>query len=114
MTNQYHSTLDAPEYNAGDDFHQLWAVRKTLELINTNPSALKAITLEGIHPDDSPCTPTQAIDLLYKLKKDKTIWKRLHLEKNVSWSSLAQTFYDNYMMSVKLCIHASMDENALE
>ena len=66
----------------------------------------------------SPCMPTQkiqkAIDLLYELKKDKTIWERLHSGKNVPWNSLAQTFYDNYRMAIKLCIHASMDENALE
>lgn len=66
----------------------------------------------------SPCMPMQkiqkAIDLLYELKKDKTIWEQLHSKKNVSWNSLAETFYDNYMRAIKLCIHASMDENALE
>lgn len=66
----------------------------------------------------SPCMPMQkiqkAIDLLYELKKDKTIWEQLHSEKNVFWNSLAETFYHNYRMAIELCIHASMDENALE
>lgn len=64
MTNQYHSTPDAPESNAGDDFHQLWAVRKALELINTAPSALKAIALEGIHPDETHQVDPQGDQLL--------------------------------------------------
>lgn len=64
MTNQYHSTPDAPESNAGDAFHQLWAVRKALELINTNPSALKAIALEGVHPDETLQVDPQGDQLL--------------------------------------------------
>lgn len=64
MTNQYHSTPDAPESNAGDDFHQLWAVRKALELINTDSSALKAIALEGIHPDETHQVDPQGDQLL--------------------------------------------------
>jgi len=44
---------DAPESNAGDDFHILWSVRKSLELLNNQESALKSITIEGILPKES-------------------------------------------------------------
>ncbi|OCW92678.1 hypothetical protein A9168_14980 [Macellibacteroides sp. HH-ZS] len=44
---------DAPESNAGDDFHVLWSIRKSLELLNTDDSALKAITLEGVLPSEA-------------------------------------------------------------
>jgi len=40
---------DAPESNAGDDFHVLWSIRKSLELLNTDDSALKAISGSIIH-----------------------------------------------------------------
>jgi len=44
---------DAPESNAGDDFHVLWSMRKSLELLNTDESAIKAITLEGVLPTEA-------------------------------------------------------------
>ena len=44
---------DAPESNAGDDFHVLWSIRKSLELLNTDDSALKAITVEGVLPEEA-------------------------------------------------------------
>ncbi|MDL2311896.1 NACHT domain-containing protein [Bacteroidales bacterium OttesenSCG-928-B11] len=44
---------DAPESNAGDDFHVLWSIRKSLELLNTDNSALKAITVEGVLPKEA-------------------------------------------------------------
>jgi len=49
---------DAPESNAGDDFHVLWSVRKCLELINFNEDGLKAITLEnGVFKDANELDP---------------------------------------------------------
>lgn len=50
MSNSNIHTSNAPESNAGDDFHVLWSVRKALELLNTEDSALKAITVEGVLP----------------------------------------------------------------
>jgi hypothetical protein len=44
---------DAPESNAGDDFHVLWAVRKSVELINFKEDGLKALTLEGAAVEDA-------------------------------------------------------------
>ena len=38
---------EAPESNAGDDFHVLWAVRKTLELLDIHNSNLESVTVEG-------------------------------------------------------------------
>lgn len=44
---------DAPESNAGDDFHVLWSLRKSLELLNTDDFALKAIAVEGVLPSEA-------------------------------------------------------------
>lgn len=41
-------TPDAAESNAGDEFHVLWAMRKSLELLNNNEQGLKAIAIEGL------------------------------------------------------------------
>ena len=38
---------DADLSSAGDDFHILWAIKKSLELLNFNSAGLKAITIEG-------------------------------------------------------------------
>ncbi|HYD52114.1 MAG TPA: hypothetical protein VEA99_05785 [Gemmatimonadaceae bacterium] len=38
--------------NAGDDYHELWALREALSLLDPS-SELTAITLEGVHPEDS-------------------------------------------------------------
>lgn len=47
MTNPKANKIsEAPESNAGDDFHKLWAVRKSLELLN-HGSNLKSVTVEG-------------------------------------------------------------------
>jgi hypothetical protein len=46
-------TPDGPESSAGDDFHILWAVRKSLELFNFKDDGLKAITIEGAAPEDA-------------------------------------------------------------
>lgn len=39
---------EAPESNAGDDFHILWGIKKTFDLLNFDEFGLKAITIEGI------------------------------------------------------------------
>lgn len=38
---------DADLSSAGDDFHILWAIKKSLELLNFEKTSLKAITIEG-------------------------------------------------------------------
>lgn len=43
---------EAPESNAGDDFHLLWAARKALELLDPN-GTLKALSIEGPAPEDA-------------------------------------------------------------
>lgn len=43
---------DAAESNAGDDFHIIWAIRKSLQLLNFDLSALKAVNIEGISKED--------------------------------------------------------------
>ncbi len=39
---------EAPESNAGDNFHVLWTIKKSFELLNFEDDGLKAITVEGI------------------------------------------------------------------
>jgi len=39
---------EAPESNAGDDFHVLWTIKKSFQLLNFDENGLKAITVEGI------------------------------------------------------------------
>lgn len=41
---------DARGSNAGDEFHELWAVRKSLALLERH-SGLSAISLEGVSPE---------------------------------------------------------------
>lgn len=49
--NKLHNTIpEAPESNAGDDFHVLWTIRKSFGLLNFDKGGLKAITIEGIEP----------------------------------------------------------------
>ncbi|MBK8566867.1 MAG: ATP-binding protein [Saprospiraceae bacterium] len=44
---------EAPESNAGDDFHVLWAIRKCFGLLNFEDNGLKAITVEGVEPKNA-------------------------------------------------------------
>lgn len=46
-------TPDAAESSAGDDFHILWSIQKCLKLINFEPNALKAISVENLSISDS-------------------------------------------------------------
>ena len=39
---------EAPESSAGDDFHVLWTMKKSFELLNFDDNGLKAITVESI------------------------------------------------------------------
>lgn len=42
--------------NAGDDYHELWALREALTLLDPQ-SSLTAMTVEGLHPDDEASSP---------------------------------------------------------
>ncbi|MDA3799870.1 MAG: ATP-binding protein [Kiritimatiellae bacterium] len=44
---------EAPESNAGDDFHVLWTIRKSFNLLNFEDDGLKSIVVEGITPKDA-------------------------------------------------------------
>ena len=44
---------EAPESNAGDDFHRLWAARKSLELLNFDDNSLKLVAIEGSEVDEA-------------------------------------------------------------
>ena len=55
---------DAPESNAGDDFHILWAIRKSFELLNFSDKGLKALTVEGATPQESEEIDPQGNQLL--------------------------------------------------
>jgi hypothetical protein len=50
MTNRK-AVPDADLSSAGDDFHILWAIKKSLELLNFNDDGIKAITIEGVEPN---------------------------------------------------------------
>jgi hypothetical protein len=47
--------------NAGDDFHELWAVRQALRLLSADGD-LKAVTLEGIADRDAKGAPPESWD----------------------------------------------------
>ena len=44
---------DAAESSAGDDFHILWAIQKSLKLINFDPKGLKAVAIENLSQKDT-------------------------------------------------------------
>ena len=44
---------DADLSNAGDDFHILWTIKKSLELLNFNDLGVKAINIEGVELSES-------------------------------------------------------------
>jgi hypothetical protein len=39
---------EAPESNAGDDFHVLWTLKRSFELLNFDDNGLKALYIEGV------------------------------------------------------------------
>lgn len=53
MSKQNKTVSDADLSNAGDDFHVLWAIKKSLDLLNFDEKGLKAIYLEGIEKNDN-------------------------------------------------------------
>lgn len=44
---------EAPESNAGDDFHRIWAAKKALELIKFESDGLKGLSIEGAEADEA-------------------------------------------------------------
>ena len=48
MVKVFKNIPEAPESNAGDNFHVLWTIKKSFDLLNFNDEGLKAITIEGI------------------------------------------------------------------
>lgn len=53
-TTQIKTAPDAPESNAGDDFHILWAVRKSLSILDhKTDNKLLAVSVEGANPNES-------------------------------------------------------------
>ncbi|WP_067150180.1 AAA family ATPase [Pseudotamlana agarivorans] len=44
---------DADLSSAGDDFHILWAIKKSLDLLNFDEKGLKAVTIEGVEENAS-------------------------------------------------------------
>lgn len=47
--------------NAGDDFHELWALRRALELLDQD-TTLTAVTVEGLRAEDEHGTPQATWD----------------------------------------------------
>tara|TARA_R110002074_G_scaffold175524_1_gene338927 strand:+ start:300 stop:1160 length:861 start_codon:yes stop_codon:yes gene_type:complete len=44
---------DADISSAGDDFHVLWTIKKSLELLNFDDSGIKAVNIEGVELSES-------------------------------------------------------------
>jgi hypothetical protein len=53
MTNRPTRISEAPESSAGDDFHVLWTIKRSFELLNFNDDGLKAIAIEGVDKTSS-------------------------------------------------------------
>lgn len=49
----YKTIPDADLSSAGDDFHILWAIKKSLDLLNFDEKGLKAVTIEGVEKNAS-------------------------------------------------------------
>src|SRR5260370_20604552 len=47
--------------NAGDDFHELWALSQALTLLD-HETDLSGITVEGLRPEDEKGSPAEAFD----------------------------------------------------
>ncbi|MBC7525461.1 MAG: ATP-binding protein [Flavobacterium sp.] len=58
------TTSEAPESNAGDDFHVLWSIRKSFELLNFDDEGLKVLSIEGIGIKESTKLDPTGIKLL--------------------------------------------------
>ncbi len=44
---------DADLSSAGDDFHILWTIKKSLELLNFDSLGIKAVNIEGVELSES-------------------------------------------------------------
>ena len=54
MSKNIHKTIpDADLSSAGDDFHILWTIKKSLELLNFDNSGIKAINIEDVELSES-------------------------------------------------------------
>ena len=54
MSKKLHKTIpDADLSSAGDDFHILWTIKKSLELLNFDDSGIKAINIEDVELSES-------------------------------------------------------------
>jgi hypothetical protein len=49
---------EAPESNAGDDFHVLWTMKKSFDLLNFDVDGLKSITIEGVDQNTNKLDPS--------------------------------------------------------
>src|SRR5947208_11674571 len=47
--------------NAGDDFHELWALQQALTLLD-HQAQLAGITVEGLRPEDEQGSPADTFD----------------------------------------------------
>lgn len=50
---KYNTIPDADLSSAGDDFHILWVIKKSLDLLNFDEKGLKAVTIEGVEENAS-------------------------------------------------------------
>lgn len=50
---KYNTIPDADLSSAGDDFHIVWAIKKSLDLLNFDEKGLKAVTIEGVEENAS-------------------------------------------------------------
>ncbi|WP_282055720.1 AAA family ATPase [Maribacter luteus] len=50
---EFKQVVDADISSAGDDFHILWTIKKSLELLNFNDSGIKAIYIEDVELKES-------------------------------------------------------------
>jgi len=55
-----------------------------------------------------------AIDVLNEFIRQKNIWEQMHIEDPTSWESLAAKIHDNQLAALRICIQASIAEDAME
>lgn len=53
MVTKNNTIPDADLSSAGDDFHILWTIKKSLDLLNFDEKGLKAVTIEGVEKNAS-------------------------------------------------------------
>ena len=60
---EFKTIPDADLSSAGDDFHLLWAIKKSLDLLNFDDDGLKAVIIEGVEENAS--------------KKNRPHWRKI-------------------------------------